>query len=93
MCKENYSWNPTKCVCTIDNSAIMCDEIINVEVIVSTTVTIIVSTNFCNKSVRYKMNCYILHTVLLVIIVVFIIAIIYYHFVKHKSKRKNILLC
>ena len=50
MCKENYSWNPTKCVCTIDNSAIMCDEIINVEVIVSTTVTIMCQQIFVTKA-------------------------------------------
>ena len=36
------------------------------------------------------MDCYILHTVLLVIILVLIITIIYFHYAKHRSKRKGI---
>ena len=37
-----------------------------------------------DKKVRYKMDCYILRTILLVIILLFIINIIYYHYVKHR---------
>ena len=36
------------------------------------------------------MNCYILHTFLLVIILLFIITIICYHYVKYRLKQKRI---
>ena len=80
----------------------MCDEIINVTDSVSTNVinTIIrnmtntisinvmstVSKNSDDKKVRYKIDCYILHTVLLVTTWLYIITIICYHYVKHRSK-------
>ena len=80
----------------------MCDEIINVTDGVSTNVinTIIrnmtntasinvmstVSKNSDDKKVRYKVDCYILHTVLLVITWLYIITIICSHYVKHRSK-------
>ena len=51
-----------------------------------------VSTNF-HKKVRYKMDCFILHTVLLVVILVYRIAIIWHHYAKYRSKLKNILPC
>ena len=44
---------------------------------VTNTVSKNVSTNPGDKKVRYTMDCYILHTVLLVIILLFIIAIIW----------------
>ena len=47
----------------------------------------IVPRNFHNKKVRYTIDCYILHTVLLVIISLFTIAIICYHYEEHKSKQ------
>lgn len=47
------------------------------------------STNFDNKTVRFKVNCYILYTVLLVFILLFIIAIICYQYQKHSSKLKE----
>ena len=90
--QKSYSWNPSTCIWEnrkylnhiADNSKIVCDEIINA--------TDSVSANFDNKKVRYKMYCYILHTVLLVFLLLFIIAIICYHYPKHKSKlNKNIL--
>ena len=64
---------------------------------VSTNVTNTISTNvistvsICSddKKVRYKMDCYILHTLLLVIIFLFIIAVICYHY-SNISKQKNI---
>ena len=43
--------------------------------------------------VRWKLDGYILHTVLLVIMLLFITAIICYHYAKHKSKLKHILPC
>ena len=64
--KKDHSQNPSPCICengtylkrVADYSKIACGENINVTV----------STNFYSKKVRYKMDCYILHTVLLVIV-------------------------
>ena len=84
-CREDNSWNSSICICEnskylgsiIDNSVITCDEIINATDSVSTNITTTVSTNFYSKKLRYnKIDCYILHVVLLVIILVFIIHII-----------------
>ena len=54
---------------------IMCDEIINdansVSRNVPTNVTSTILTNFHNKKVRYKIDFYVLHTVLLVTILLF----------------------
>ena len=67
--------------------------VMNVMDIVSTemtnTIATNVSTNSDGKKVRYKMDCYILHTVLLVITLSMIITIICYHY----AKLKNILPC
>ena len=52
-----------------DDSVITFDEIINAADKVSTNVTSTVPKHFYNKNLRYKMDCYILHTVLLVIII------------------------
>ena len=68
------------------------DKNINVPDSASTIVTSTMSKSVHNKKVRYKMDCYILHMVLLVIIFIFIIAIICYHYAKHRSKQKNVLL-
>ena len=69
----------------------------NIYVIVSTNVSNTISTNVSTNSdgerVRYKINCYILHAVLVVIILTLEIAIICYHYAKHRSKIKNILAC
>ena len=74
----------------------MCDETLNAADGVSTNgsanVMSSVSTNLHRKA-RYKMGCYILRTVLLLIILLFLIAIICHHYVKHRSKLKNILPC
>ena len=53
MCKKDYSWNPTTCICKnskclqciIEDSVIVCDKIINTTNIVSTNVTNIIPTN------------------------------------------------
>ena len=58
--------------------------------IMSTNVTSIVLTSSNDKKVKYKMDCYILHTVLLVLILLFTIAIICCHYGKHKSKQRGI---
>ena len=90
----------------IDSSVILCDEILNTTDSVSTNVTKTISTsmldtistnvastvsiNSGDKKVRYKIDCYILHTVLLLIILIFIIAIISYRYAKYRSKQKRI---
>ena len=103
-CKKDYSWNPTTYICenskylkiTGDDSKRGYHEIIYVMDIVSIKMTNIVATNVSinsnDKKVKYKIDCYILHTVLLAIILLLIIAIIYYHYAKHNSKIKHILL-
>ena len=90
-CKTDYGW--CKCVCENgkylksinDNSKIACDEIIYV----MNNVPPNVSKNSDDKKVRNKMDCYILHTVLLVIILLFTMAIICYQYAKHRSKLKK----
>ena len=104
--KNNYSWNPGKCISKnsshlksiIDDSVIVCDEIISITDNVSTNVTNTTPTNVTNtvsinsydKKVRHKTNCYILHMFSLATILLLRIAIICYHYIKYRSKRKNI---
>ena len=74
---KNDIWNPSTCIwenveylaSIIDDSVIICDEIIIVADSVSTNVTSTVLANFDNKKVRYKMDYYILDTVLSAIII------------------------
>ena len=69
----------------IHYSVIVCDKILSVSDSVSTNVTNTISTNATSsvpinpddKKVRQKMDCYSLHTFLLVTILLFIIAFIY----------------
>ena len=49
----------------------------------STNVTCTMPTNSDGKKVRYKIDCYISHTLLKVILLLFVIAIIYYHYTKN----------
>ena len=67
----------------------MCNEIINVTNNIPKNVTSTVSINSNDKEVRHKINCWILHTVLIVIILLFIIAIICYHYLKHRPKQTH----
>ena len=100
MCKKDYNWNPSTCICEnsrylksiVDESVIVCitDGVsTSVTNSVSTNVTRTKSINCDDKKIRYRMDCYILHTYLLVTIILFMIAIISYHYAKHKSKQKN----
>ena len=96
-CKKDYSWNPSRCICEnskylksiADTSVIVLDQITSVIGIVSTKLTNAVATNASinsdDKKVRYKIDCYILHTVILVIILLLLITIICYHYAKHMS--------
>ena len=56
---------------------------------ISKNVTYTVPTNSDDKKVRYKIDVYILDTVLLVTISLFMMANIYYHYAKYRSKQKN----
>ena len=48
------------------------------------------SINSNDRKVKYKIDCYILHIILLVIILLSITTIICYHYARHRSKQKNI---
>ena len=77
MCKKLYNWNRATCICMngkylrsiIDNSVIMCDEIISTVRNVSTTVT-------SNLSIDFKTDSYILYIILLLTILLLEIGII-----------------
>ena len=94
-CTIDYSWNPSTCICqnrkyqksVVDDSVIA--YIVSTKM-KNTIVTSTVSRNSDGKSVRCKIDCYILHTVLLVIILLLIITIFSYHYAKHSSKQKSI---
>ena len=93
-CKKEYIWKPSTCIfengeylaTSIDNLVITCYEIVNAPDSVSknhsANIISAVLTNF-HKKVKYKMDCYILQTVLLMIIWLFTLAIICYHYAKH----------
>ena len=78
------------------NSVILCNEIISATDKVSANVTNFISTNVINtvsinsddEKVRYEMNCYNLHMLLLVTILLFRIIIIFNHYAKHRLKQK-----
>ena len=76
---------------------IACDQIIHVMDIVWTKITNTIATNKSinsdDKKVRYKIDWYILHIVLLMIIFLLITIIICYQYSKHRSKLKNMLPC
>ena len=76
---------------------IACDEIIDVMDIVWTKITNTIATNKSinsdDKKVRYKIDWYILHIVLLMIVFLLITIIICYQYSKHRSKLKNMLPC
>ena len=99
--QKSYSWNASTCICDnrkylksiADTSVIACDESISVMDIVSTKMTTTIETNisinFHPKKGRCKIDCYLLHKVLLVIILLLIITVICYHYAKHSSKQKD----
>ena len=83
--------NPSTCIyenskylkSITDTSAIVCDENIFVIDIVSTKIANTIATdvpiNSDDKKVRYKIDCYILNTVLLMILLLSIITHYYYN--------------
>ena len=73
---------------------IACVGVISVMDIASTektnTIAKKVARNRHGKKVRYKIDCYILHLVLLMTKLLLIIPIISYHYAKNRSKQKGI---
>ena len=68
---------------------IACDKIVSVmggivSMIITNTIAANVSINSDVEKVRYKIDCYILHTVLLGITLLLIITMIWYHYAKQK---------
>ena len=55
------------------------------------TIAANVSINLASKKVRYKIGCYILHTVFSVIILLLTVTIICYDYAKHRSKQKSMM--
>ena len=92
--QKDYILNRSTCICensryfksTADNS-IVCNKFVSVTDNVLTNIdTSIVSIYSDDKKGIYKMDCYILHTFLLVAILPFIIGIICCHYKKFRSK-------
>ena len=102
-CQNGYSWNSSIYICEnsehlksiADTLVITCDEAVSVTDIELTknenTVATNVTKNCQSKKVRYKIDIYILHSVLLAIILLLIITNICYHYAKHRLKLKNML--
>ena len=89
---NDYSSNRKTCIyeydkylkSIVDTSMIACGETVSVMDNASIKMTI----NFDDKKVRYKIDCNILYTILLVIILLLIITNICYHYAKHRSNKK-----
>ena len=89
-CKKTYRLNPSTCENSkylksiADTSVITCGEIIDaMDVATTNTIATNMSLN-CHKKVRYEIDSYILHTVLLVIILLLITTISCYPHGKRK---------
>ena len=92
--KKYYIWNPSTCV-TIFNKYYWlsdygwqnCKRIIKcTKKIGQQMLSLLCQQVRYRKSVRHKMNCYILHTVLLLMVLLFIIPVACYNYAKHRSK-------
>ena len=77
--KIDYSWNPSRCICEYLWANTYLKSIADTSVIA------------CDETdCTYKIDWYILHTVLLVIMLLLIITIICYHYAKDRSKQNGI---
>ena len=100
-CKKDYNQNTntlifenSKYLKSIgDTSVIACDEIISVIDVISIKMTNTIATdlsiNFNSKKVKYEIDFYILHIVLLVIILLLTATIICYHYAKNVLKKMH----
>ena len=102
MCKKHICekdiWNPSTCSCKngkhlasiIDDSVIMCDEIIDTEAKLNNKETKAIPTNFDEKSRTCQtQNFYILLTFLLITISLSIGVSIYCYLIKYRTKQKH----
>ena len=102
QCEEGYFWNPAKCSCengkyvrSIDDSVVICDEIIEETKTIPTKITptkTIPTKTFLITAVLTKntsTNVYILLVLLLITIALLIAVSIY--LIKHRSKQKHLL--
>ena len=101
---KSYNWNPSTCIyengkylkSISDTLVIVCNETMNsidsvsrnVTNTVTANVTSTVSINSDDKNLRHKMDCPVLHKVLLLVILRFIITAVSYHYGKRKVKIK-----
>ena len=92
--EKDYVWNPATCNCEngkylasiINDSAIVCDEVIDSYDKES------ISINFNEKYLTCKtQNLYILLTFLLITIALLIAVSIYYYLIKNQAKQKHLL--
>ena len=89
ICEKDYIWNPATCSCEkwkilrsiIDNSGLMCDEIVEEE-----TKTVTTNSNEKNEIFKTK-NFYTLHAFLLITIALLIAVSIYCYLIKYKTKH------
>ena len=81
-----YLWKWKYLKSSFDETKITFNEIINVTNS-TTSLTDTLPINSDDKNIRYKMDYYILHTVLLVIILLFLISFICCHYA-NRSKQK-----
>ena len=95
-CNSHQTWNNKTCQCECKNCCwwfkncvmklCVIDIVSNKKI---NTIATNMSINCHSNKVRCKIDCYILHTVLLAIILLLVITIICYHCVKLKSKLKQ----
>ena len=71
----------------VDESVIMCNEVLNITSNIPANLKSVVSTDFDDKNVIHKMNSCILQTVLVDIILLLMIAFICYYYAKQRSKQ------
>ena len=71
----------------VDESVIMCNEVLNITSNIPANLKSVVSTDFDDKNVIHQMNSCILQTVLVDIILLLMIAFICYYYAKQRSKQ------
>ena len=100
ICEKDYIWNPATCSCKngkylssiIDDSVILCCEIIEAEAKSYDEETKTVTTNFNEKNAICKTkNFSISLTFLLIRIALLIVYSIYFCLIKNKAKQKHLL--
>ena len=101
VCEKNYVWNPATFSCEngkysasiMDDSTIICDEVIDEDVEAKSNDEIkTIPTNFNERKTTYKaQNIYILLAFLLITIALLIAVSIYCYLIKYQAKQKHLL--